>query len=74
MFSQSQHHSLTRRGSKLLVEVVIGVIGVLGIMLAHVGEHRQAADFHGGNISGESISIEVSKVAPRINWSEVFFN
>lgn len=78
MFSQKSHQSLSRRGSKLLVEMVIGVIGILGIMLAQFEGHGNDSLPHGlksgGEAgSGETIGTHVVRITPEIDWSEILF-
>lgn len=73
MFNSSLPGSLSRRGSKLLVQMIIGVIGILGIMLAQssAGNGSQIERFVDEN--GKVVQTEVAKIAPKIDWSELLF-
>lgn len=67
MKNTSSHRTLSRRGSKLLVEVVIGAIGILGIMLAQSIEssHYRIQQM---NQSGVMMQVE----APvEIDWLDI---
>ncbi|WP_196137400.1 hypothetical protein [Aliikangiella sp. G2MR2-5] len=69
MFSVKSEKVLTRRGSKLLAEVIIGIIGLLGILIA-----QSAHDSHmktGTNVSGEV--VKVVQVPTKIDWLEILF-
>jgi len=65
--------SLSRRGSKLLVEAVIGVIGILGIMLAQVGATSSNIDGDVINKGEQVIGKAVSGMTAQIDWSEILF-
>ncbi len=81
ILSRQSAYLFSRRGSKLIVEVIIGVIGLLGIALAQVTEPVPVY------LSGEdrvilSISkgVEVSSsqdkfllVTPAVDWLEILF-
>ena len=80
MFVHKPHHSLTRRGSKLLVEVVIGVIGIFGIMLAQLGEQSIGKgvvikdQVQAVSVSQMSVSQEsANKITPKIDWLELLY-
>ncbi|TQV86610.1 hypothetical protein [Aliikangiella coralliicola] len=71
MLTRKSHKSLSRRGSKLLVEVVIGVIGLLGIMLAQAG---QTEKLNGqDSLEHNAGFAQVSNVSTKIDWLEVLF-
>ncbi|MCW8877673.1 MAG: hypothetical protein OQK51_11505 [Kangiellaceae bacterium] len=69
MLLTSQQKSLSKRGSKLLVEVVIGVIGLLGIMVAQSGSHQEHVFYSKAN--GEVVSVEQSE--SKIDWLDILF-
>lgn len=73
MFSPNSQQTLTRRGSKLLVEMIIGIIGLLGIMLAQIGEDSRDYHLSKLNAQGEQVSVNVSKVTAKIDWLDVLF-
>jgi len=67
------HKSLSPRASKLLVEMVIGVIGVLGIMTALAVEPEAKNTLYQLKHHGEVMSVEAGKVAPQIDWIDILF-
>lgn len=73
MLSNQSHNSLSRRGSKLLVEVVIGVIGILGIMLAQAGENQMSSSLTQVDNGKAMIASELKQVTPEIDWVDILF-
>ena len=73
MFNTKLRGSLSRRGSKLLVEMIIGVIGILGIMLAQSSAYNQAQleRLRANNV--ELVNAKVSEITPKIDWQEILF-
>lgn len=69
MLLSSQSKSLSKRGSKLLVEMIIGVIGLLGIMVALSGNQQDQIFYSKAN--GEIVSIEQSET--KIDWLDILF-
>ncbi|MET1254694.1 hypothetical protein [Aliikangiella maris] len=70
MLANKPLNSLTRRHSKLLAELIIGIIGVFGIMLAEIDskDRNHLVQFQ----NQQSV---VMKVSPsKIDWLEVLFN
>ena len=73
MSVKQSRNSLSPRGSKLLVEVIIGIIGILGIMLAQAGEPGVSKTLQKLHNKGEMISVEVQQAAPKVDWIEILF-
>jgi|GEM_PF-2185735 len=69
----TERGALTRRGSKLLVEMIIGVIGILGIMLSQV-EMSQAGSVERTVVNGNIVvSLGVARAATKPDWAEILF-
>ncbi len=73
MFSQIKQHSLTRRNTKLMVEIVIGIIGLLGIMLAQLEPSRSSMDQMLLDNDKTVIGEGVAKVVTKIDWLDILF-
>jgi len=73
MSVKSNINSLTPRGSKLLVEMVIGIIGLLGIMLAQAVEPELGATFDNLQHKRGVVSAEVSDATQKIDWIDILF-
>lgn len=72
MFTSNKHQSISRRVSKLWVELILGalgVIGIIGILLAQPAVEGAC---------GESSSVNSSQQASanlivEVDWSEILF-
>ena len=71
---ENQH--LSRRGSKLLVELVIGIIGLMGILLAQYApttKHSTMAEFRSELAQGLGAGKHDTTAATRIDWLDILF-
>ncbi len=73
MFKTSTQGTLSRRGSKLLVELIIGVIGVLGIMLAQNSQYGQAQLERLANKGDTVAQSQVSNITQKVDWLDIIF-
>ncbi len=72
MLAKSEHRTLTRRDSKLLVEVVIGVIGLLGILLAQASHFSHPQDSQSMGVKN-SVVISQSQPTLEFDWIDLLF-
>jgi len=73
MLVDIKQRSLSRRGSKLMVEAIIGVIGILGIMLAQLETSAASTKMQQLNEQVVAIGSEVKSSAKEIDWLEILF-
>lgn len=64
---------MTRRNSKLLVELTIGVIGLLGILFAQMPARATPSELT-GQVLEQTSELGVQSVTPKIDWFEVLFS
>lgn len=65
-----KYNGLSPRDSKLLVELVIGIIGILGIMLAQMSEHKMTMKPQQIITTGK---INAVKSESETNWFDIIF-
>jgi len=73
MLNTKLRGSLTRRGSKLLVEMIIGVIGILGIMLAQSATVQNSSIEQLVDQNGKVVQTQVANMTPKVDWLEILF-
>lgn len=73
MLIANRRRSLSRRGSKLLVEMIIGVIGILGIMLAQNSAYHNSQAGQLVDHNGKIIKTEVARMTSKIDWLDILF-
>lgn len=57
----------------MLVEVVIGIIGMLGIMLAQAGNSQLNSGLTQMENGETVIASELKQVTPQVDWIEILF-
>lgn len=76
-----------RRASKMLVELSIGIIGIIAVMLAQIASHQSAKEVNlQSNVSSNVVYrlsddiadkvaslTEVSPMATQVNWLNILF-
>ena len=73
MKMESTNPVISRRGSKLLVELVIGVIGLLGILLAQAKEPNFAEALQKLQSRGQVMSLEMTQEPAELNLLDLLF-
>lgn len=73
MSGKQIHKPFSKRASKLFVEMVFGVLGLLGIMIAQAVEPEAKETLYQLKHHGEVMNVDVSNVAPQIDWLDILF-
>ncbi len=73
MFIRNNRHTFSRRGSKLVAELVIGVIGILGIMLAESSQHNMEQLAAYKNAGEFVVQTQLAGSTKKVDWLDILF-